>query len=200
MDRRYVVAGLGNPGKPYEGTRHNVGFEALDRLAQKYGLTFGKEAAFKSSVAQGAVLGSSLILLKPLTFMNLSGEAIRAALSFWKIDPSKLLVVVDDVDLPFGSIRLKVNSGPGTHNGLRNIEECLQTNRYPRLKVGVGSPEGIDLTQFVLGKFSEGEKEELPKIFSKVIQTVEIWMDHGLTRAMDFANRKENPSNPSNGG
>lgn len=196
---RYLVAGLGNPGKSYEGTRHNVGFEALDRLAQKYGLVFRKEASFKSSVAQGEVLGSSLILLKPLTYMNLSGEAIRAALSFWKIDPSQLLVVVDDVDLPFGSIRLKVNSGPGTHNGLRNIEECLQTNRYSRLKVGVGSLEGIDLAQFVLGKFSEEEKEELPKIFSKVIQTVEIWMDHGLTRAMDFANRKENPSNPSSG-
>lgn len=200
MKQRYVIAGLGNPGKSYDGTRHNVGFALLDVLAKKFGLAFSKEAALKVAVATGEVHGAPVILLKPLTFMNLSGEAIRAALAYWKIDAAHLLVVVDDIDLPFGAIRLKVNSGPGTHNGLRNIEDCLQTNRYPRLKIGVGDPKEGELTSFVLGKFSSEEEEMLPKIFEKVRQSIEIWLSHGLTRAMDFANRSsERPSNPSNG-
>lgn len=127
--------------------------------------------------------------------MNLSGEAVKIALDYWKVEASRLFVLVDDIDIPFGSLRLRVNSGPGTHNGLRNIEQCLQTNRYPRLRIGIGESREGDLSSFVLGKFSSQEEDALPKVFEKVVQTIEIWLDQGLNRAMDFANS----SNPSNG-
>jgi PTH1 family peptidyl-tRNA hydrolase len=129
--------------------------------------------------------------------MNLSGDSVLATSQDLQIVPSQVLVIVDDVDLPFGEIRLKINSGPGTHNGLKSVEHSLQTNRYARLRVGVGKSDA-DLADFVLSRFSQEEQKALPEIFEKVVQTLDIWLDRGITRAMDFANRK-NPSNPSNG-
>ncbi len=185
-----MIVGLGNPGRAYEKTRHNVGFAALDFFAEKHGLQFSNKTQLRSSVSQGSILGESVSLLKPLTFMNLSGEAIKVALDYWKIEVSRLLVLVDDIDLPFGELRLRAGSGPGTHNGLKNIETCLQTNRYPRLRIGIGESREGDLADFVLGKFSSAEEEHLSEIFEKVVQTIEIWLNHGLNRAMNFANAK----------
>ncbi len=174
----------------YEKTRHNVGFAALDFFAGKRALCFSDKMSFRSSLAEGDFQGNKVTLLKPLTFMNLSGEAIQLAVDCWKIEMSRLLIVVDDIDIPFGELRLKAGGGPGTHNGLRNIEACLHTNRYPRLRIGIGQAREGDLESFVLGKFSLKEEEKLPKIFEKVDQTIEIWLAHGLNRAMNFANTR----------
>jgi len=187
-----LIAGLGNPGKQYEGTRHNIGFEIVEAFASKKALTFREKAKFKGLLADGG----GTVVLKPTTYMNLSGEAVRAVLQYFKISPSKTLVVVDDVDLSFGQIRLKVNSGPGTHNGLRSIENCLHTNRYARLKIGVGKQKSGPLTDHVLSRFTNKEEEELPQIIERAVEAIEIWSTAGITRAMEFANKKQ-PSNPS---
>ena len=196
MDR-YLIVGLGNPGKAYEGTRHNIGFATVDFLARKYRLEFREKAKFKGFVADGQIGDAPVSILKPLTFMNLSGESVALVAHYLQILPSKILVVVDDVDLPVGGLRLKINSGPGTHNGLKSVEHHLQTNRYARLRIGVGNEYEGDLADYVLSPFSREEEKIFPEMIEKAVQAIEIWLDRGITRAMDFANK--DPSNPSNG-
>ncbi len=197
MDR-FLIVGLGNPGKAYERTRHNIGFSLVDMLARKYRLEFREKAKFKGALAEGTIGDVPVVILKPLTFMNLSGESVALLAHYLGVTPSKILVVVDDVDIPFGHLRMKINSGPGTHNGLKSVEQHLQTNRYVRLRIGVGDEREGDLSSFVLGRFSEEEEKHLPKILEKAMEAIEMWLAVGVTRAMDFANRN-NPSNPSNG-
>lgn len=198
MDR-FLIVGLGNPGKTYENTRHNIGFAVIGLLAQKYRLEFRDKAKFKGSVAEGRIGDAFVTLMKPLTFMNLSGEAVASIAHYLQILPSKILVIVDDVDLPMGHLRLKINSGPGTHNGLKSVEHNLQSNRYARLRIGVGEKGEGDLADFVLSRFTPEEEIYLPEIKEKAIQTIEIWLDRGITRAMDYANRPSNPSKEKNG-
>jgi PTH1 family peptidyl-tRNA hydrolase len=190
MAARYLIVGLGNPGTSYDGTRHNIGFAVLDFVAGQQGLRFRVQARLKGELASGAVAGESVALLKPRTFMNLSGEAVQAALRFFDIGLERLLVVVDDVDLPFGQMRLKIDSGPGGHNGLKSVEECLQTNRYARLRIGVGDRLEGDLEGHVLGKFTAEEREQMPLLLERAAEAVKLFIEKGLTRAMDFANRK----------
>lgn len=192
MDR-FLVVGLGNPGKAYEGTRHNIGFAIIDLLAKKHRLEFREKSKFKGLVAEGTICGSASSLLKPLTYMNLSGESVAALANYIQILPSKILVIADDVDLPFGSLRLKINSGPGTHNGLKSVEYHLQTNRYARLRIGVGGAGNEDLADYVLGKFSKEEEKALPEIVEKAIHAIELWLESGITRAMDYTNRSIKP-------
>lgn len=189
-----LIVGLGNPGKTYNKTRHNIGFRAVDLLAHKHGLEFKKQLKFKGVLAEGKIGEDSVIVLKPLTFMNLSGEAVALLVHYYQIDLSRLLILADDVALPLGQLRIRINSGSGGHNGLQNIEECLQTNRYPRLRIGVGDREDGDLSDYVLGQFSEEEETLLPNVLERVVQAVEIWLDVGLTSAMNFANRSSTPS------
>lgn len=195
---RFLVVGLGNPGKQYEKTRHNIGFEIVDLLAKKHGFVFKEKAKFQGLLAEGVIEDVPVTILKPLTFMNLSGQSVMMVAKYLQLLPSKILIVADDIDLPFAQLKLKINSGAGTHNGLKSVEHALQSNRYARLKVGVGSEFKGDLADFVLSKFSHEEEKILPEILDKAVQTVEIWLDRGITRAMDFANRKTS-SNPSNG-
>ena len=148
-------------------------------------------------MAEGVVGGSPVALMMPLTFMNNSGQAVVPALNYLNVELAGLLVVVDDVAIPVGQLRLKLNSGSGGHNGLKSVEECLGTNRFARLRIGVGDREEGDLSSHVLGKFSKEEGELLPAILDRAIQAIEIWLNKGITSAMDFANRS--PSNPSNG-
>lgn len=197
MDR-YLIVGLGNPGKAYDNTRHNIGFSVVDALAQKYRLEFREKSKFKGLLAEGKVGEASVSVLKPLTYMNLSGEAVALLAHYLQILPSKILVVVDDVEFLLGQMRLKINSGPGTHNGLKSIEHHLQTDRYARLRIGVGDKQEGDLADFVLSPFSREEQKVLPEIIERAVQSIEIWLNLGITRAMDFAN-KTHPSNPSNG-
>ncbi|HSX25845.1 MAG TPA: aminoacyl-tRNA hydrolase [Chlamydiales bacterium] len=188
VDVKYLVVGLGNPGKEYQKTRHNVGFWAVDELARKHHLEFRKQLKFKGEIAEGKIGDTSVVLLKPLTFMNLSGEAVALVANYLQIDLSRLLIVTDDVAIPLGQLRMKINSGTGGHNGLKSIEEHLQTNRYARLRIGVSDREEGDLTDYVLGRFSEEEEKLLPGVLERAVQSIEIWLDKGITSAMDFAN------------
>lgn len=183
-----LIVGLGNPGKTYDGTRHNVGFAALVKLAEKHGLAFKKEQKLKGSLASGKIGEDPVFLLMPLTFMNLSGEAVALVMSYYQIDLSRLIILTDDVALPFGQLRMRINSGSGGHNGLKSVEECLHTQRYPRLRIGVGDREQGDLADYVLAKFSKEEEKLLPGVLERVVQAVEIWLDQGLTSAMNLTN------------
>ena len=194
---KFLIVGLGNPGKAYEGTRHNIGFALLRRLAEKHHLAFQERSKWESMIAEGVIDGSPLFLMMPMTFMNNSGQAVVPALKYLNVELAGLLVVVDDVAIPMGQLRLKLNSGSGGHNGLKSIEEHLQTNRFARLRIGVGDREEGDLSSHVLGRFSKEEGELLPVILERAIQSIEIWLNKGITSAMDFTNRS--PSNPSNG-
>lgn len=186
--RTALIVGLGNPGKAYDGTRHNIGFAAVEKFARKHGLEFKKQLKFKGSLATGKVGEDSVILLMPLTFMNLSGEAVVLVMHYFQIDLSRLLILTDDVALALGQLRIRINSSSGGHNGLKSIEQCLQTDRYPRLRIGVGDREQGDLADHVLSQFSEGEEKLVPGVLDRVVQAVEIWLDKGLTSAMNFAN------------
>ena len=185
-----LIVGLGNPGKAYEGTRHNVGFAVLEKLAQKYRLGFRDRSKWEAKITEGVIESSSVVLMMPSTFMNLSGQAVAPALHYLNVDLSRLLVVVDDVAIPLGQMRIKLNSGSGGHNGLKSIEEHLQTNRFARLRIGVGDRQEGDLSSHVLGRFSLEEEALIPQILERAVQAIEIWLDQGITSAMDFANRR----------
>ncbi len=190
----YLIVGLGNPGKSYEKTRHNIGFEAVQQLARKWGLQFRKQVKFKSALAEGIVDSKRVVLQMPLTYMNCSGEAVVLAMRFWKIDLARLLVIVDDIAIPVGQLRLKNNSGSGGHNGLKSIEGHLQTSSYARLRIGVGDRETGDLVSHVLGRFNETEEKIVPNVLERAVKTTEIWLNEGITIAMNFANHSSNPS------
>jgi PTH1 family peptidyl-tRNA hydrolase len=186
----YLIVGLGNPGKKYEQTRHNVGFAAVDLLARKNGLEFRKSLKMKGALAKGTIAGEPCALLKPLTFMNLSGESVALVMRYHSIDLSKLLVIADDVAIPLGQMRLKINSGAGGHNGLASIEESLQTNRYARLKLGVGDREEGGLTDHVLGRFSAEEEKIVSALLERAVEAAQLFITKNLTRAMEFSNKR----------
>ena len=194
---RFLIAGLGNPGKAYDKTRHNIGFEAVSALASKYQLEFHNRLKWKASVAEGRIGGANVVLMMPLTFMNESGAAVAPAMNYLNVDLSNLLVIVDDIAIPVGQIRMRTDSSSGGHNGLKSVEEHLKTIRFARLRIGVGDREEGDLANHVLGRFSKQEEQLVPKILERAVEAIEIWLEKGLNHAMDFANR--NPSNPSNG-
>lgn len=189
-----LLVGLGNPGKSYDGTRHNIGFELIDRFAYKIGAEFRAQHKFKGSLAEGKVGNDSIYLLKPSTYMNLSGEAVVLVMHYFQIDLSRLMILTDDVAIPLGQLRIRINSGSGGHNGLKSVEECLQTIRYARLRIGVGDREVGDLADHVLSRFSQEEQKLIPGVLERAVQAVEIWLDKGITSAMDFANRPSTPS------
>src|SRR5262249_27695228 len=143
----------------------------------------------QGTVASGTVVDVSCLLLKPLTFMNLSGHSVALTMRYHAVEVESILVLVDDVAIPFGETRLKIHSGPGGHNGLKSVEELLQTNRYARLKIGVGDRQDGDLSSHVLGRFSKEEQTLLPALLERAVESTEIWIAKGITRAMDFANR-----------
>ena len=156
----YLVAGLGNPGEAYQGTRHNIGFRVVDALAAKHKLVFRKVQSFYGLVAEGNVEGKKVLLLKPQTYMNSSGESLKVCSSYYKIPSSQMFVVCDDIYLPFGSLKIKTSGGAGGHNGLKSIESHLGTQVYMRLKVGVGNRESGDLAEYVLSPFFDEEKQD----------------------------------------
>lgn len=197
MTRKFLVVGLRNPGKAYDNTRHNAGFAAVALIAEKNKLSFRRKKSWDADVAEGVIAGADVVLMGPLTYMNLSGSAVRSAMKDLQLDPSSLLVVVDDAAIPLGQIRMRSHSGSGGHNGLKSIAEDLQTIDFARLRIGVGYGTGEDLAEHVLGLFSQEERKLLPEVLERAAQAVEIWLEHGLNRAMDFANRS--PSNPSIG-
>lgn len=185
----YLVAGLGNIGPEYAGTRHNMGFMVLDAWAHASNISF--ETHRYGDVAVLSLKGRNIYLLKPSTYMNLSGNAIRYYLSKLPVTTEQLLVICDDINLPFGTIRMRKSGSDGGHNGLKNIEETIETRDYTRIRLGVGHDfaDGAQI-DYVLGTLSEEEKEAMPQICEKVIQGVIDWIFVGADRAMNVLNTK----------
>jgi PTH1 family peptidyl-tRNA hydrolase len=185
----YIVAGLGNPGPTYQWTRHNAGFLFLERLAHLENVSIAKKA-FSGLTGECDFAGHRLILLKPQTFMNLSGNSIMQALQFYKLPLSNLIVIHDELDLPFGVVRFKNGGGHGGHNGLRSIMENLGKGDFARLRIGIGkSPHG-DTTDHVLGKIPPDQMELLPRIVDGGIEMLEVMLKEGLPKSMSLYNNK----------
>ncbi len=185
----YLVAGLGNIGAEYAGTRHNMGFMVLDAWAQASNIVF--EQGRYGSTASVSFKGRKFILLKPSTYMNLSGKAVRYWMNELKIPAENLMVISDDLNIPFGTLRLRKNGSAGGHNGLANITELIGTQEYARIRVGIGNDFGRgQQVGFVLGKLSEEEQEQMKDICARVIEGVKVWATIGPDRAMNTVNTK----------
>ncbi|MDD6491295.1 MAG: aminoacyl-tRNA hydrolase [Firmicutes bacterium] len=187
----FIIAGLGNPKKEYDNTRHNIGFAMIDALADKYQISV-MDIKHKGMTGKGIINGQKVILVKPLTFMNLSGECIRALADYYKIDPeTELIVVSDDISLPPGQIRVRKKGSAGGHNGLKNIIQHLGTEGFQRIRLGVGEkPKGYDLADYVLGHFSKEEQPMMKEGIDKAIQAAEMMLAGETDQAMNEFNRK----------
>lgn len=188
----FIIAGLGNPGKKYEGTRHNIGWQVIDELAEKYNIKV-TESKFKGLIGKGIINGEKVILLKPLTYMNLSGESVGEAVNFFKIDETdRLIVVADDISLDTGCIRMRKKGSAGGHNGLKSIIAHLGHEEFMRIKMGVGDkPEGYDLADYVLGHFSREEEKILAESRKTAVLAIETIMSDGIDKAMNLYNTKK---------
>ena len=187
----YIIAGLGNPGGKYDNTRHNAGFRVMDILADRMGILV-EEKKHKALCGRGVLEGQKVILLKPQTFMNLSGESIRAAADFYKVDPENVLVVYDDISLEPGQLRIRAKGSAGGHNGMKNIIAHLGTQEFPRVKVGIGEkPKGMDLADYVLSCFSKGEQELMDQAFKEAARAVAVILGQGIESAMNEFNTKK---------
>ena len=183
-----IIVGLGNPGKEYERTRHNIGFMALDKLAEIMDININKHK-FNGAVGEGMYAGEKILLVKPQTFMNLSGNCVQEIVSFYKVNPEDIIVIYDDIDIEFGQIRIRPNGSPGTHNGMRNITERLQTQNFPRIRVGAGKPkDGQQLYEFVLSQFDEEEIEIMQNSIKNAADAVIEIIKNGLLKAMNQFN------------
>ena len=191
----FLLVGLGNPGKKYENTRHNVGFNAVDAFARTHGVA-AFSGKFKGSYARGAVAGCDVVLLKPDTFMNLSGESVAPAASFFHVEPASIIVVHDELDVPFGEVRLKVGGGHGGHNGLRSMVGCLSTPDFVRVRVGIGRPPpGFkgDVADYVLGSWDTMESAVLGDVVQRVVQMLERTLEKGAAVTMNEMHGKAAP-------
>ncbi len=187
----YIIAGLGNPTKEYDKTRHNVGFSVMDVLADRYNIDIS-ERKHKALCGRGAIEGQKVVLMKPQTFMNLSGESIRAAVDFYKVDPENIIIVYDDVSLEPGQLRIRLKGSAGGHNGIKNIIAHLGTQEFPRIKVGVGAkPPRMDLADYVLSRFSQGEQKLMDEAFREAAEAAVMMMTDGADRAMNHYNTKK---------
>jgi PTH1 family peptidyl-tRNA hydrolase len=194
MLQKYLIAGLGNFEKRYEDTRHNIGFEVVKKLAHKKGATFSEKPKVKGLVASFSFDGGKVYLLMPLTYMNDSGVSVRSMVDFHKIPLENVLIIVDDIAIDFGKTRMRLGSGSGGHNGLKSIEEHLQTKNYARLRVGIGDREKGDLASFVLGKFTPEEQKDLTQLIEKSSQCAEFFYSKDLAEAMSMANVNDGKS------
>ena len=187
----YIIAGLGNPGSRYEKTRHNCGFEAIDLLAERCGISL-KDRKFKSLCGNGVIDGQKVLLMKPLTYMNLSGEAVQAAAAFYKIDPAKeLIVLYDDISLEPGQLRVRAKGSPGGHNGIRSIIRMLGTEQFLRVKIGTGAkPADMDLADYVLGRIPLSERADMAAAFDRASKAAVDLVTEPLDRVMNEYNRK----------
>ena len=183
-----LIVGLGNPGHEYRDTRHNVGFKVVDALAERHGVNSWNEK-FGGLEAKTRFNEMSVILVKPLSYMNLSGQAVQGFSAFYKIEAPDVLVIVDDVELPLGRLRAKPGGGPGGHNGLKSVIQSLGTEDFPRLRVGVGRGDGgKNLSSFVLGRFTEDEHEIISAAVLRAADATEVFIDKGIGPAMNMFN------------
>ncbi len=185
-----LLVGLGNPGAQYLQTRHNIGFLAVERLAERHGLRFGTRRAH-AELAEGVIGGQRVVLAKPQTYMNLSGRSVVGLKNWYKIDlAAGLLVIYDDLDLPFGKLRLRSQGSAGTHNGMRSIVNLTGSTAFPRLRIGIDKPPPQwDTAAYVLGKFTCAEQEALPAILEQACDAMEAVVQEGIEAAMNRFNR-----------
>jgi PTH1 family peptidyl-tRNA hydrolase len=182
---RWLIAGLGNPGPGYAGNRHNVGFMCADELAARIGATFRRDRS-RAATATGQLAGVPVVLAKPQRFMNLSGGPVAALRAFFKLPAERILVAHDELDLPYGVIRLKLGGGDNGHNGLRSVTAALGSRDYHRLRIGIGRPAGrMDPADFVLQNFSGPERAELPELLGRSADAVEVLLTQGLAVAQN---------------
>ena len=184
-----VVVGLGNPGRQYAATRHNLGFIIVDELARRSGAG-GTRKRFRSEITEGTLGDEKLVLVKPQTYMNLSGHAVREVVAWYRAAREDLLVVLDDLDLPFGSVRLRADGSAGGHNGLASVLEHLGSRAVPRLRVGIGRGPAVATAQ-VLSRCTADEERRLPDVTAAGADCVVLWAEEGIIAAMNRCNRRE---------
>ena len=187
----FLIVGLGNPTKQYEKTRHNIGFDVMDALADKYNISIS-ENKHKALCGKGMIEGMKVVLAKPQTYMNLSGESIREAVDYYKIDPEDIIVIYDDISLEPGQLRIRLKGSAGGHNGIKNIIAHLGTQEFPRIKVGVGAkPPKMDLADYVLSRFGAEEQKIMDEAFGEAAEAAVMMMTTGAERAMNHYNAKK---------
>lgn len=185
----YIIAGLGNLGSKYENTRHNMGFKAIDAMASEFGIDVNR-AKFKGLIGEGRIGSEKVILLKPQTYMNLSGQSVREIMNFYKIPEENLIVIYDDFDLPIGSIRVRKSGGPGTHNGMKSVVQELGSRKFPRVRVGIGSSDGSTI-QFVIGKVGKDEQQILNEAAEAAASAAADIIRIGIENAMNIHNTRK---------
>ena len=190
-----LIIGLGNPGRQYEETRHNIGFMVLDRMALAAGVPFATTPKWQSHAAK---LPDGALLLKPQTFMNLSGQAVGKVARFHKWTPQEILVIYDDVALPLGTLRFREKGSAGGHNGIKSLIQHLGTDEFPRLKLGIGGPRPGEMTGHVLGKFPPDERDALENMLATALEAVQLARSQGVAAAANRYHRKPKPLRPPN--
>ena len=188
----FLIVGLGNPGEQYARNRHNAGFQCVRYLAERHGLVFN-EKQHKARIASGTIRGQRVVLAKPFTYMNDSGQSVAALVRWHKLDPtSELLVIYDDLDLPFGTLRLRANGSAGGQNGMKSIIQLVGAQQIPRLRFGIGRPPaGWDAKDYVLSNWNRDETAVLPELYARVADAVETFITDGITLAMTRFNTPE---------
>ena len=184
-----LIVGLGNPGQRYAQTRHNVGFRVCEKLCARLATSWSGEK-FSSRLAEARPSQGKVTLLEPQTFMNLSGQAVSAAVGFYRLDLAEVLVICDDFNLPLGQLRLRTGGSHGGHNGLRSIIELLGTEEFPRLRLGVGPVEEMDAVDFCLAKFRPGEEGQVEEMATRAADAAQVWLEAGIGEAMNRFNTK----------
>lgn len=182
----FLIVGLGNPGKEYSNTRHNIGFDVIDFMAEKYNISINR-TKFKGIYGEGTIRGEKVILLKPTTYMNLSGESIRQVVDFYKIEKDNIVVIYDDISLEVGRMRIRAKGSAGGHNGIKSIIAHTGDDIFPRIKVGVGAPKD-DLVSHVLGRFSKDERVLLNQVIEAATNATETIIGKGVSEAMNLFN------------
>ncbi|MFT9497602.1 aminoacyl-tRNA hydrolase [Anaerosolibacter sp.] len=183
----FVIVGLGNPGKQYAGTRHNVGFDVIDYLSEKHNIPVNK-VKFKGLIGEGFIANKKVLLVKPQTYMNLSGHSVLEIQNFYKLNPEQIIVVYDDIDVDPGKLRIRSKGSAGTHNGMRSIIYEIQSDQFPRVRIGVGKPQKGDLSSHVLGRFGKEDQEEMAITIGNAAAAVEVMITEGANAAMNKYN------------
>ena len=187
-----LIVGLGNPGPEYERTRHNVGWQVVDAFARKFRIEVARHEK-NALTGTGRVGGGSVLVAKPLTYMNLSGDAVRLLVNAYTESPDEMIVVYDDIDLPIGKLRIRENGSAGTHNGMRSIVQTLETERFPRLRIGIGAADGGPLRDYVLDEFTAEEQPIVERAIGRAVDALVLFVRGDLRRAMNEFNRDPEP-------
>lgn len=188
---RYLIVGLGNPGAGYEKTRHNIGFMSLNRMAQRAGIRF-RSSKQRADVARGTIAGVPVLLAQPQTFMNDSGDAVQRVASYYRIPPDRVILIYDEIDLPFGKVRIRERGSAGGHRGVQSVIDHLKTTEIPRIRVGIGRGPG-EAKNYVLSEFTASQRQVLPELCDRVADIVEGILSDGITKAMNEYNNQDSP-------